>query len=52
MVSYQEPKAGNRAINFAVVSGNKKILDILFNDFKADPLCINNMSLGTVHCAA
>lgn len=37
LTDYQEPFGGNMAIHFAVLKGNKKILDMLLNDFKASP---------------
>jgi len=34
--SYKEPYGGNIALHFAVVVGNKKVIDILLEDFKSD----------------
>ena len=40
------------AIHFAVLKGNKKIIDILINDFKADPKSLTSNGLSIMHCAA
>ena len=37
LAHYKEPYGGNMALHFAVVVGNKKMIDILLNDFKANP---------------
>ncbi len=52
LIEYQEPRAWNRALNFAVVNGNKKVIDILIKDFKSDVLYKNKMGLSILHCAA
>jgi hypothetical protein len=33
LVKYAEPNGGNMAIHFAVLKGNKRIIDILLDDF-------------------
>lgn len=40
LAHYQEPNGGNMAIHFAVLKGNKRIIDILINDFKANPTAL------------
>ncbi len=36
MVDYAEPQAGNRALNFAVLTGNQKMIDFVLNDMRAN----------------
>ena len=52
LVSYPEPNGGNLAIHFAVLKGNKRIIDILLEDFDADPKSTTGNGLSVVHCAA
>jgi ankyrin repeat protein len=40
------------AIHFAVLKGNKRIIDILLDDFKADPTALTANGLCVLHCAA
>jgi hypothetical protein len=37
LVNYCEPLGGNQAIHFAVINGNKKVIDALLNEFGANP---------------
>jgi hypothetical protein len=37
LVDYREPGGGNKAIHFAVLSGNVRIIDFVLLEFKADP---------------
>jgi hypothetical protein len=52
LVSYAEPNGGNMAIHFAVLKGNKRIIDILLDDFNADHTVTTSNGLNVVHCAA
>lgn len=52
LVSYAEPNGGNMAIHFAVLKGNKRIIDILLDDFSADHTVTTSNGLNVVHCAA
>jgi Ankyrin repeats (3 copies) len=52
LAEYQEPNGGNMAIHFAVLKGNKRIIDILIQDFKADPTALTYNGLCVLHCAA
>ncbi|CDW85651.1 probable palmitoyltransferase zdhhc19 [Stylonychia lemnae] len=52
IVDYRDPMAGNQAIHLAVVNGNKTVLDILVNDFKASPHAVTGKGLTVIHCAA
>lgn len=52
LVEYQEPFGGNMAIHFAVLKGNRRILDSIINDFKADPKSLTSNGLSILHCAA
>ena len=52
LVEYREPNGGNMAIHFAVLKGNKRIIDFLLNDFHADPYVITTNGLSVIHCAA
>lgn len=52
MVTYKEPFGGNTAIHFAVLKGNKKIIDYLLKDFKSSPLALTSNGLSIFHCAA
>jgi hypothetical protein len=52
LVSYAEPNGGNLAIHFAVLKGNKRIIDILLEEFNADPKATTGNGLNVVHCAA
>lgn len=49
---YAEPNGGNMAIHFAVLKGNKRIIDILLDDFEADPHVTTGNGLNVIHCAA
>jgi hypothetical protein len=40
LCEYQEPFGGNMAIHFAVLKGNKRIIDVVVRDFKADPTAL------------
>ena len=52
LINYKEPQGGNMAIHFAVINGNKKVIDCLLNDFNADPMVQTNKGLSVIHCAA
>jgi hypothetical protein len=52
LVSYAEPHGGNMAIHFAVLKGNKRIIDILLDEFNADHTVTTSNGLNVVHCAA
>jgi hypothetical protein len=52
LVTYAEPNGGNMAIHFAVLKGNKRIIDILLDDFNADHTVTTSNGLNVVHCAA
>ena len=52
LIEYREPNGGNMAIHFAVLKGNKRIIDILINDFQADPYALTTNGLSVIHCAA
>ena len=52
LTEYQEPHGGNMAIHFAVLKGNRKIIDMLMKDFKADSMALTNNGLSVLHCAA
>ena len=36
LVDYAEPNSGSKALHFAVLSGNIKIIDFVLQDMKAD----------------
>jgi hypothetical protein len=40
------------AIHFAVLKGNKRIIDYLLRDFHADPYVLTTNGLSVIHCAA
>jgi hypothetical protein len=40
------------ALHFAVLKGNKRIIDVLINDFKADHTALTPNGLCLFHCAA
>lgn len=52
LVEYREPNGGNMAIHFAVLKGNKRIIDFLINDFHADPYVLTSNGLSVMHCSA
>jgi hypothetical protein len=52
LIDYREPNGGNMAIHFAVLKGNKRIIDYLLNDFHADPYAVTTNGLSVIHCAA
>ena len=52
LVMYQEPHGGNMAIHFAVLKGNKRIIDSLISDFNANPTALTSNGLSVLHCAA
>jgi hypothetical protein len=52
LIEYREPNGGNMAIHFAVLKGNKRIIDYLLNDFHADPYVLTTNGLSVIHCAA
>eukprot|EP00347_Sterkiella_histriomuscorum_P003212 403365161 len=52
LINYSDPQAGNKAIHFAVVNGNRKVLEILLSSFGADPFSQTGKGLSVIHCAA
>jgi hypothetical protein len=52
LINYKEPFGGNTAIHFAVLKGNKKIIDILMKDFGSSPVALTSNGLSIFHCAA
>lgn len=36
LVDYAEPNSGSKALHFAVLSGNIKLIDFVLQDLKAD----------------
>lgn len=52
LTEYQEPFGGNQAIHFAALKGNKKIVDLLVKDFKAQIDAKTSNGLSIMHCAA
>ena len=52
LAEYQEPHGGNIALHFTVLKGNKRIIDVLINDFKADHTALTPNGLCLFHCAA
>jgi hypothetical protein len=40
------------AVHFAVLKGNKRIIDILLDEFEADPHATTANGLNVLHCAA
>ena len=49
---YGEPYQGNKALHFAVLSGNMHIIDFILNELKADPKQVTKTGLNALHCAA
>lgn len=49
---FEEPIGGNQAIHFAVLNGNKKLIDCLIGSFKANPYALTKQGLTAIHCAA
>lgn len=52
LVDFAEPGAGNKAIHFAVLSGNTRIIEFVLFDLKADPKVLTHNGLNVLHCAA
>ncbi|CDW81985.1 dhhc zinc finger domain containing protein [Stylonychia lemnae] len=52
LVNYREPYGGNQTIHFAVVNGNKRVIDIILHKFHADPHALTLQGLNVMHCAA
>lgn len=52
LVSYTEPSGGNRALNYAVLTGNQKIIDCVLLDLKADAKISTEAGLNLLHGAA
>jgi ankyrin repeat protein len=40
------------ALHFAVLKGNRRIIDVLIKDFKADPTSLTSNGLCVLHCAS
>lgn len=51
-MEYAEPNAGNKAVHFAVLSGNIKIIDFIAKELKADYRSLTSNGLNILHCAA
>ncbi len=51
-MEYEEPFAGNRALNFAVLSGNQKLIDFLLIEFKANAKILTPGGINLIHQAA
>ena len=49
LIEYEEPFAGNRALNFAVLSGNQKLIDFLINDLKANAKLLTPSGINLIH---
>ena len=52
LVEYEEPDGGNRALNFAVLSGNQKLIDFILNDLKANAKFLTTGGINLLHQAA
>eukprot|EP00347_Sterkiella_histriomuscorum_P010121 403377524 len=52
LAAYQEPFGGNQALHFAVINGNRKLIEIVLNEFQANPLGKTLQGLNVLHCAA
>jgi hypothetical protein len=52
LVDYAEPSAGNRAINYAVLTGNQKLIDFVLNEMKANANILTSSGLNVLHGAA
>ena len=52
LVEYEEPDGGNRALNFAVLSGNQKLIDFILNDMKANAKFLTIGGINLLHQAA
>jgi hypothetical protein len=52
LVEYEEPDGGNRALNFAVLSGNQKLIDFILNDMKANAKFLTTGGINLLHQAA
>lgn len=40
------------ALHFAVVQGNKRIIESIIEDFGADPRALTSQGLNVMHCSA
>ena len=49
LVEYEEPFAGNRALNFAVLSGNQKLIDFILIDLKASAKILTPGGINLIH---
>ena len=52
LVEYEEQDGGNRALNFAVLSGNQKLIDFIINDMKANAKFLTTGGINLLHQAA
>jgi hypothetical protein len=52
LVEFEEPFGRNKALHFAVLKGNYRIVDILISDFKASPKSQTGNGLSILHCAS
>jgi hypothetical protein len=52
LVDYAEPSAGNRAINYAVMSGNQTLIDFVLIEMKANGKILTASGLNALHGAA
>jgi hypothetical protein len=52
LVDYAEPTAGNRAINYAVLTGNQHLIDFIHVELKANIKILTASGLNVLHGAA
>ena len=52
LVDYAEPQAGNRAINYAVLTGNQHLIDFIHIELKANTKILTASGLNLLHGAA
>lgn len=52
LVDYAEPTAGNRAINYAVLTGNQTLIDFVHIEMRANAKILTSSGLNVLHGAA
>ena len=52
LIEYAEPSAGNRAINYAVLTGNQALIDFVLIEMKANAKILTSSGLNLLHGAA
>ena len=52
LVDYAEPTAGNRAINYAVLTGNQTLIDFVHGEMRANAKILTSSGLNVLHGAA